>query len=77
MNASEPRSTVHKRLGRVVIPLVLYMKEYSSDGVEGALHAIHQNNYAQFCKLDDIEINNIKMQLWELGWVADLITPAN
>ena len=58
LNASEPKikskddkeewSTVHMRLGRVVKPLVLYMKEYGSDGVEGALSSIHQNYYAHW-----------------------------
>ena len=57
LNASEPKiesendkkewSTVHKRSGRVLNFLVLYMKEYSSDEVEGALSTIHQNYYAQ------------------------------
>ena len=35
------------RSGRVVKPPVLYIKEYSSDGVEGVLSTIHQNYYAQ------------------------------
>ena len=61
VNASEPKvefkdnkkeqSTVHKRSGRIVKPLVLYMKQYGSDGVESALHTIHKNNYTQLCEL--------------------------
>ena len=71
MNASEPKiedkndkrewSTVCTRLGRVVKPLVLYMKEYGADRVEGELSVIHQNYYVQLCKLDDKETNNIEI----------------
>ena len=48
LNASEPKleskdnkkewSTVHMRSGRVAKPPVLYMTEYSTDGLEGAYH---------------------------------------
>ena len=41
------------KLGRVVKPPVLYMKEYSTDRLEGVLSTIHQNYYAQLCELDD------------------------
>ena len=51
-------STVRMKLGRVVKPLVLYMKEY---GTKGALSSIHQNCYTQLCKLDDKEMKNIKI----------------
>ena len=37
------------------------MKAYSSDGVESALNIIHQNYYAELCKLDDKETKNIKI----------------
>ena len=77
LNASDPKvkskdeekewSTVCTRLGRVVNPLVLYMKEYSSDRVEGALSTIHQNYYAQLCELDDEEMKNIKIAAVGVG----------
>ena len=35
------------------------MKEYSTDGVEGALSTIHQNYYDKLCKHDDKETKNI------------------
>ena len=44
------------RSGRVANPLVLYMKEYGSDRVDGALSTKHQNYYAKLCKLDDEEM---------------------
>ena len=69
MNASEPKadskedkkewSTVCMRSGRVVKPLVLYMKEFGTDGIEGALSSIQQNYYGQLCKLDDEKTKNI------------------
>ena len=62
-NASEPKvkskndkkewSNLHMRSGRVVKPLVLYMREFSTNSIEGALSTIHQNCYAQLHKLDD------------------------
>ena len=52
-------SSVHIRSGRVVKPPVLYMTEYGSDGVEGALSAMHQNYYPQLCLLGDKEAKNI------------------
>ena len=71
LNSSEPKvickvdekelSTVHTRLGRVVKPLVLYMKEYSTDGVEVALSTMHQNYYIQLCKLNYKEMKNIEI----------------
>ena len=70
-NASEPKveskddekewSTVHTRSGRVVKPLVLYMKEYSTDRVEGVLSTIYQNFYAPLYKVDDTELKNIEI----------------
>ena len=53
LNASEPKveykddqnegSTVHMRLGGAVKPPVLYMKEFVTNDIEGALSSIHQN----------------------------------
>ena len=70
LNASEPKAkskdneeewnTVHTRLGIVVKPPVLYMKEFGTDGIKGVLSSIHQNYYAQLCKLDDEETKNIE-----------------
>ena len=37
------------------------MKEYGIDRVEVVLSAIHQNYYAQLCKLDDEETKNIEI----------------
>ena len=76
-NASEPKvkskddkkelSTVCMRSSRNLKPLVLYMKEYNSDEVEGVLSTIHQNYYAQLCKLDDKEGKNIKILVVRAG----------
>ena len=49
------------RLGNVVKPPVLHMKEYGSDGVKGVLSTIYQNYYAQLCKLDVKEMKNIEI----------------
>ena len=46
------------RLGRVLKPLELYMKKYSTEGIEVVLSTIHLNYYAQLCKLDDKETKN-------------------
>ena len=54
-------STVHMRSGRVVKPLVPYMKEDGTDQVEGALSTIHQHYYTQLCELDDKETKNIEI----------------
>ena len=51
------KSTEHIRSGRVVKPLVLYMKEYGSDRVEDVI----STSYAQLCELDDNETKNIKI----------------
>ena len=71
LNASEPKvkskdnkkewSTVRTRSGRVVKPPVLYMKEFGTNDVEGALSITHQNYYAQLCKLDDKKTKNIEI----------------
>ena len=53
---------MHIKLGRVVKPPVLYMKEYSSNQAEGVLSTIHQNYYTQLCKLDEDEKINIKIK---------------
>ena len=63
LNASEPKiefkdygkewNTVCTRSGRVVKPLVLYMKEYGSNRVEGAFTTIHQDYYTQLYELDE------------------------
>ena len=39
-----------------------YMKEYSSDGVEGMISTIRQSYYAQLCKLDKDQAKNIKIE---------------
>ena len=62
------------RSGKVVKTLVLYMNEYGSDGVEGALSTINQNCYAQLCELDEDEA---KTSLLQLGCMADLMTLVN
>ena len=77
LNASKPKieskddekewSTVHMRLGIVVKPLLLRIKKYSSDGVEGVLSAIHQDYYAQLCELDVKETKNIKIAAMGAG----------
>ena len=71
LNASEPKveckdekkewRTIHTRLGRVMKPPVLYMKEFGADGIEAIISTIHQNNYSQFCNLDDEETTNIEI----------------
>ena len=77
LNAFEPKieskddkkewSTVHMRSGRIVKHPVLYMKEYSSGGVEGALSKIHQNYYSQLYKPDEDEAKNIKIAVVGAG----------
>ena len=67
LNASEPKarskddekewSTIFMRSGRVVKPLVLYVKKFGTDGIEGVLSTIHQKYYAQL--LDGKEMKNI------------------
>ena len=60
-------STVHMRSGMVEKHMLLYIKEYCSDRVEGALSAIHQNQYAQLCKLDVEEMKNIEIAAVRAG----------
>ena len=50
-------NTVCMRSDRVVKPQVLYMNEYGSDGVEGALI----NYCAHMCLLDEDETKNIEI----------------
>ena len=52
---------VQMRSCRVVKPLVLNIKEYSSARVEGELSRIHQYYYAQLWKLDEDETKNIEI----------------
>ena len=76
LNASEPKikfqdnekewGIVCTRLDRVLKPLVLFMKENSSDGVEGALSTIYQN-YTQLCKLNNVETKNIDIAAVGVG----------
>ena len=71
LNASEPKieskdnekewSTVHTKLSWVVKPLELNMKEYSSDGVKGAISNICQNYSAQLFEPDDDKTKNIEI----------------
>ena len=71
LNASEPKvkskvdkkewSTVHLRSGKVVKPLVLYMKECDDDSIVGALSTTQQNYYSQLCQLDDKEMKNVEI----------------
>ena len=49
------------RSSKVMKPMVLYMKEYNNDRVEGELSTIHQNYYTQLYKLDDKEMKNIEI----------------
>ena len=52
---------------RVVKPLVLYMNEYGSDGVEGALSTRHQNYYTHLCELDEEKTKSIKIAAVGVG----------
>ena len=64
-------------MGRDVKPLVLYMKEFGTDGIEGVLSTIHKNYYAQLWELDDEETYKIEIAAVGAGLDGGLITLAN